>query len=306
MRIGVAGADLKKRIEIIMKNRATFRLNAPKKVILVASGIAAICVPLSVGVLRAQADELLRDLGKYRFEVATIRPGKPDQGKLMGIGMSGRPGRWEGTGVTVQDLILEAYSIDKQRLAGGPKWMESSVWDVVGQASDDQAGSYPLLGKRLQTLLQERFRLRMHSEQRQMPVFGLTVAKAGKITRSKVDCMALIAKDAPASDLPDLCGLGTMPGEPIRLIGGSVTMAQLAKRLGSFPSIGRVVVDRTGLEGLWDFNVAFMPPLPDGTDSPIAPPIRTALQDQLGLKLEAERAPVEVLVVDQVEMPSEN
>jgi uncharacterized protein (TIGR03435 family) len=303
---GVTGADLKKRIETIMKNREAFRLNITKKLVLVASGIIAICVPLTVGVLRAQGDELLRDLGKYSFEVATIRPGKPDQGKLMGIGMSGRPGRWEGTGVTVQDLILEAYGIEKQRLIGGPKWMESSVWDVIGQASDEQARSYPLLGKRLQTLLRERFHLRMHSEQREMPVFALTVSKAGKLTRSKVDCMALIAKDAPASDLPDVCGLGTSPGQPLRLIGGSVSMAQLVQRLGSFPSIGRVVVDRTGLQGLWDFNVAFMPPLPDGTESPVAPPIRAALQEQLGLKLESDRAPVEVLVVDQVEMPSEN
>jgi uncharacterized protein (TIGR03435 family) len=308
---GVTGADLRKRIEAIMKNRSTFRLNAIKKLILVASGIAAICVPLSVGILRAQGDGLLGDLGKYSFEVATIRPGKPDQGKLMGIGSSGRPGRWEGTGVTLQDLILAAYGgtgggLTKERLVGGPKWMESNVWDVVGQASDDQAGSYALLGKRLQTLLHERFHLRMHTEQRQMPVFALTVSKPGKLTRSREDYCMAIEKGTLAADSHDVCGLGTAPGEPRKMIGGGVTMAQLAQRLGSFPSIGRVVVDRTGLEGLWDFTVTFMPAGPDGVESPIAPPIRIALQDQLGLKLEAARAPVEVLVVDQAEMPSEN
>jgi uncharacterized protein (TIGR03435 family) len=307
---GVTGAELKIRIEAIMANRGVFQLHAAKKWVLAAAGIAAIALPLSVGVLRAQEDGLLGDLGKYSFEVATIRPGKPDQGKMMGIGTSGRPGRWEGTGVTVQDLILAAYggtggSLPKQRLVGGPKWMESSIWDVLGQAPEGQT-EYRLLGKMLQTLLRERFHLRVHTEQRPMPVFALTVSKPGKLTQSKADCMAQIAKGVPSSELPDVCGLGTEPGEPRRLRGGSVTMAQLAQLLGTFPSVGRNVMDKTGLKGMWDFDVAFMPADRDGVESPIAPPIITAIQEQLGLKLESDRAPVEVLVVDQVEMPSEN
>ena len=80
----------------------------------------------------------------------------------------------------------------------------------------------------------------------------------------------------------------------------------LAARLAGFPSIARPVVDRTGLDGLWDFEVKFMPTNPEGSESPLAPPIINALQEQLGLKLESTRAPVEVLVIDSAEMPSEN
>jgi uncharacterized protein (TIGR03435 family) len=300
---GVTGADLKKRIEVIMKNAATFRLSVPKKLILAAAGIAAVAVPLSVGILRGQQGGLLADLGEYSFEVATIRPGKPDGDKLMGIGVSGRPGRWEGTGVTLKDLILAAYGVSSEYVYGGPKWIDSNAWDIVAQAPEGQ-GSYGQLGKLLQTLLRDRFHLRMHTEQRQMPVFELKVIKPGKLTRS-IDCMAEIAK-GDASTFNGICGLGSGPGNPRTLGGGGATMTQLTQYLSRVTSIARPVLDRTGLDGFWNFEVKFMPANPDGSENPLAPPIAIAIQEQLGLKLESSRAAVEVLVVDQAEMPDQN
>jgi uncharacterized protein (TIGR03435 family) len=306
---GVTGADLKKRIEAIMKHRSVFGLSPIKKLVLAAAGIAAIAVPFAVGVLQAQGNGLLQDLGRYAFEVATVRPAKPGQGKSLG---SGAMGHFEATGVTLQGMILAAYggtsgSLPKERLVGGPKWIDSDLWDVVGQAPGGSGGIESLL-KMLQTLLQERFHLRIHVEQRRLPVFALTVSKQGKITRSKVDCMALMAKEDETGEWPEdfWCGLRILRGGPWKIMARGVALAELTRRLELFPSIARPVVDRTGLAGTWDFELTYLPVDPGAADRPVAPSIFTALQEQAGLKLESSRAPVEVLVVDQAEMPEQN
>jgi len=292
-----------------MKNRSVFGLNTTKNLVLAAAGIAAIAVPVAVGVLRAQSTGFLQDLGKYSFEVATVRPAKPDRGKSLGTGATSH---FEATGITLQGMILAAYggtsgSLPRERLLGGPKWIDSDLWDIVGQAPGGRGGIESSL-KMLQTLLQERFHLRIHAEQRQMPVFALTVSKQDKLTRSKVDCMALLAKEDETGEWPPdfWCGLRIIGGEPWKIMARGVALGELVRRLELFPSIARPVVDRTGLAGTWDFEVTYVAVDPGGTDSPAAPSIFTALQEQVGLKLKSGRAPVEVLVVDQAEKPEQN
>src|SRR5207253_2937631 len=131
-----------------------------------------------IALLPAQTPGLLRDLGRYSFEVASVKPSKGDRGGSLG---TGEAGRFEATGITLQAMILAAYggtpgSLPKERLTGGPKWIEANSWDVIAKAPDNKGGIESLL-KMLQTLLRDRFHLKLHAEAREMPVFALVQAK---------------------------------------------------------------------------------------------------------------------------------
>jgi uncharacterized protein (TIGR03435 family) len=169
----------------------------------------------------------------------------------------------------------------------------------------------------LRALLAERFKLKVHTETRERPVYQLLVARAdgrlgSRLTKSTVDCQALGARagGAPASPPQSptgrpVCGLRMGPGI---FSGGNVSMTGFANALSKFA--GRPVVDKTGLAGNWDLEVEYLPeqiPNLNGAPAPVnpdAPSLFTALQEQLGLKLEAQRGGVDILVIDSVERPT--
>jgi uncharacterized protein (TIGR03435 family) len=261
---------------------------------------------------------------KPRFEVASVKPSAPDaQGQSVRRPPVG--GQFFVSNIPLRDIIALAFQVPDLpwRLDGVPEWATRERFDIVAKAAGDvppvRPGSPDPTLMMLRTLLEERFRMTFHAENREMPVYALVLAKPGTLGRdlkkSEVDCDALqVARlraaatgaEAPLpvnTDGRPVCGFrgvkGGGPGEPGGIQAGGIPMWQLANRLTGF--VERTVIDRTGLEGYYDWQLLFSPPRsPDQSGGSIF----TALQEQMGLKLESTRAPVEVFVVDSVERPT--
>jgi len=239
--------------------------------------LVGVCVSLAVAV---QAQNALP-----AFEVASVKPnnsGDPvsNGGRVIGD-------RFTATNVTVVQLLRSAYGVQEFQIAGQPGWAGIDRFDITANlpagARSDQWG--PML----QNLLSERFGLRLHREQRQTDVYALVVANSG---------LKLMPVDASTCAPPNgRCGMSATPTE---IVARGQSMEQLATRLSR--SIGQTVVDRTGVTGLFTFTLAWTQDdqfrAPGATASPA---IFTALSEQLGLRLQSQRAPVEVLVIDRVE-----
>ena len=282
---GVTGADLKQRIERIMAERLPRNLTIRTKLLLAAIGTIAVIAPIFAGLLRAQAP------APRSFEVASI---KPNRSGSMAIRMR----QWPGGGLlaenaTLRMLVQNAYQIRPHQLIGGPEWINTEHFDVEAKADGANPEQVRLM---LRTLLAERFHLAVHRENRQERMYALVVAKGGpKFHESKADTSQMTGT-----------GPGTLQAEKI-------PMTMFAHRLELM--LERSVADETGLTGEYDFELKWLPerlaarPPGDettGSDDPSGPSIFSALQEQLGLKLETRRGPVEVIVIDGVEKLTEN
>jgi uncharacterized protein (TIGR03435 family) len=272
-----------------------------------------ICQTLPIA---TQSRSLLADVGALSFEVASIRPSRADHLSL-GVGV---PGRFDAQGATVMRLIAAAFggtsgSLPTSRIVVSPKdtdlkWIDADTWDIVAGLPDGTDGIEPSL-KMLQTLLRDRFRLRLHTERRSLPIYALTInAREHRGLRpSDVDCDALLARESRGGGSPR-CGWQLERGAVITIAAKGVTLREMAHRLSSIPSVGRVVEDRTNLAGTWDFDLTYepTPTLPNDAatgapTTPQGPSIFTALEE-LGVTLVPARGPVEVLVVDGAQKPS--
>ena len=257
------------------------------------------------------------------FEVASVRPNTTGDGRVM---MSIQPGgRFTATNVELRVLIRTAFNVQDFQIVGAPDWARGARYDIVAKAESDlqlgPTGGAPGPAQlMLQSLLAERFNLRTHRETREMPIYALVLAREDgrlgpNIRRSDVDCDAMFAarRGGPPPPPPGpverpLCGVRFSLGS----LSGGMPLRQLAGSLANV--VQRVVVDRTGLTGDYSLDLTFTPEqLPQGPPPPGAPPPRfdpngpsifTALQEQLGLKLESTRGEVEVLVVDRLERPT--
>jgi uncharacterized protein (TIGR03435 family) len=225
------------------------------------------------------------------FDVATIRPSKNNSTAIYQD--LTRSGIYTARNVTVRHLIREAHPIrSKLQLVGGPDWADTAIFDISAK-TEAEPPSYRRL---LQGLLAERFKLVLHTETRVLPVYALMMAKVdgyGPRFRRASGCDV---KNAPAgpNQLPT-CGARYGPGLQ------SVGDGQVANLIVNLPhELGRVVVDRTGLAGKFDWDLRWEV---DQTAATTGPSIFAALQEQLGLKLEPSNAPLEVFVIDNVEKP---
>jgi uncharacterized protein (TIGR03435 family) len=309
---GVTGADLKKRIEAIMTNRRSHQLSAARKAVLAIAGMAVIVGPVLFGIVRAQSKpEVLS------FEVASIKPADPEA-RRVGLGLA-PGGGVNATNVTVDQVIGFAYNIpmgkgSNGRILNGPAWISSTRYDIIAKGPQTEDSSIEFMKlpadqqkivreeakKRMQTLLAERFRLAVRLEDRNMPVYVLTVAKNGhKMKVSSIEGEA-----------------STLRGERGRMIGENIKMDFFANALEA--PLGRPVLDQTGLKGGYDFTLEFSPdqgPIGDkkispdavsGPSDPSGSPLFGALQQQLGLKIEAAKGPVPVVIIERVEKPTAN
>jgi uncharacterized protein (TIGR03435 family) len=238
------------------------------------------------------------------FEVASIKLNKSGSGSSHS---SFDHGRYSATNEGIKGLIqYGAYGTPGPQIEGGPAWLASERFDIEAKVDDATAVKMEKLGpeersqmKRqlIEQLLADRFMLAVHWETRELPVYALVRARVGaKLTRS--------------SDTSGSSGTSSNLGH---LKASGVTMARLAETLTGilYREVGRVVVDRTGLEGRYDLTLEWSPE--DGSSSSASndsqspgPSIFTALEEQLGLKLESGKGPVKTLVIDRVEQPSEN
>ena len=265
------------------------------------------------------------------FEVASIKPSAGD-GRQVGIGVL-PGGRYRATGVTARMLIQQAYDIRDFQISGGPGWLASDRYDINAKAETPNL-TRDTIKVLLQSLLAERFNLVVHRETKELPIYALVVGKDGpKLHKSEIQPDLQNSGTPPKAPQPDdpgplartVQGSGTPPkGTMMRMGRGQLSaqmspLAGLAAQLAA--SLGRPVVDKTGLTGYFDFNLEWTPDETQGSgmlfgekpplDSapPVGssgPSIFTALQEQLGLKLESQKGPVEVLVIDRIEKPTEN
>lgn len=262
------------------------------------------------------------------FEVSTIKPGDPGQRGSMIQNQPG--GRLVITHVPLRAMITFAYRVRDFQISGGPTWMGNDFWDIEARA---EAGSVsPPTGPpdpntpdpmaiRLQSLLEDRFQLKIHHESKELPIYELSILKTGlKMKASEDQTFRLPEPGAPP--LPPPQRGGPMPRGGMRMGRGSldataVPVSNLVMALSQ--QVGRTIIDKTGLQGFYDIKLQWTPDnMPQGgpagpAGSEIAPPIDpngpsifTAIQEQLGLKLEATKGPVDVIVIDSVQKPSEN
>jgi len=235
------------------------------------------------------------------FEVASI---KRNNGASRAISCCGGPGRLAGTNVTLGMLINIAYKVQDFQVVGAPGWVNSDRYDIEAKASDAaaQRGTGIIQGAMLQSLLEDRFKLVVRHETKELPIYELTVGKSG----SKLKAGACTPRDPnspPPRQRPTDCGFSLMDNNMIRAT--QIDMERFIPMLTFW--VKRTVVDKTGFKGTFDVDLKWNPD--EATANPTAdtaPSIFTALQEQLGLKLESAKGPVEVLVIDSVQKPSEN
>ncbi len=236
------------------------------------------------------------------FDVASI---KPNLSGAQGGSVRLFPGgRLVAQNASLRQLITAAYDVRDFQLFGGPPWMASDRFDIEAKVGGTPAPEQ--MSQLLQALLGDRFRLTVHREKRDLPIYRLTVAKGGsKLQPSKVDqCTPMIPPPAqfdPATLRP--CGGFNTNGG--MMLGGAVSAARLATALSRI--LARTVVDETSLGGSYDISLHWTPDdAQPAADNSADPSLFTALQEQLGLRLESARGQVEILVVDRAEKLSEN
>jgi uncharacterized protein (TIGR03435 family) len=239
---------------------------------------------------------------KPEFTVATIKPSSPDAPR-GGYGFRGQD--VTTTNVTVNWLIKLAYNVHVRQITGGAAWLDSAKYDVVGRPDTPGQPSRDQMKLMIQKLLADRFQLKFRTEKRELPVYAMVVLKTGaKITVSAGDPNAF----------PGI-GFGQGPGV-LSLTGRNATLDQMVNALQS-NVLDKPVVNQTGLTGRYDFALKFTPDAtqianfgagaPGNATDPDAPPdIFAAFTQQLGLKLESTKAPVDVMVIEKIERPSEN
>jgi uncharacterized protein (TIGR03435 family) len=265
------------------------------------------------------------------FEVASIKANNSGDGRVM---MQNQPGRFIATNITLRLMIRNAYQLQDFQITGGPGWIASDHFDINAKIPDEfrdlppaRPGNGPgPLQQMLRSLLVERFKLTTHMETKDSPIYALVLARSdGKLgpnlKKSETDCEAAFAagrrRGGPMPPPPgppqpgDTIPCGIRIGMGNMTVGG-VPLSQVANSLAMFA--GRVVLDRSGLTGNYDFSMTWTPDQmpqrpPGGPDlppiDPNGPSLFTAVQEQLGLKLDSQRGPVEVLVIDRAEKPVE-
>lgn len=244
------------------------------------------------------------------FEVASIRRSDPAEGNRY---LAPEPGgRLRVVNLPVTTLVWMAYGVQSFQVVDGPAWAAADGYDIVAKAPDGTAVNMESFRPMLQTLLADRFQLKLRRETRDLPIYNLVLANRDKalgtkLKRSAIDCTGNTPPPADPSLLAS-CGAWARPGGfsmggmPIRVF----------TRLLS-PAVSRVIVDQTQLAGTWDLEVSYTPDLTtapgaggDARPPSDSPTLFTALREQLGLNLEPGRGPVEVLVIESVARPTEN
>jgi uncharacterized protein (TIGR03435 family) len=210
------------------------------------------------------------------FEVAAIKPHNPSD---AGGGFRFQHGRLTISNTELKVLVMSAYGVNQFQISGGPNWMDSERFAILAQAPG--GSDHRHLSPMLQALLADRFKLALHRETRETTVYALALAKNGpKLQRSAPDAQYSIEMG------------------PAGMSATKMSIHNFVDTLSGYTR--RRVIDKTGLEGDFDWKFDWSP------QDPNSPSIFTALQEQLGLKLEAEKGPVEFLIIDHVEKPSEN
>jgi len=246
------------------------------------------------------------------FDVAAIKPAADTQ--APSFSMVQPAGRYIGQNMSLRLLIKTAYGVHNSQIVGGPSWIDSDHWDINAKAEGykDAITFRDQARLMVRPLLADRFKLVFHHEQRELPVYALVLAKGNEFgshfrRNDERDCDKPVPPMAPVEGaaepaVPLPCGGDVF--NPRHLTARAMTLNYMLIELGR-TSIDRVVVDHTGLTGKFDWEVQWVPDdlRVDGGARPEGPSIFEAFRQQLGIKLEATRARVDVLVIDRAERP---
>jgi uncharacterized protein (TIGR03435 family) len=294
-----------------------------RRLLLFAAGAMAVAAPSVWGLAGAAAGgteppAVDTDVKIPTFDVVSVKPNKSNDG---GMRIMFKADGYSATNVSAKLLIQTAYGIRQDLISGGPEWVESAGFDFDAKVAGPDVDVLKKLSPEqrrsmLQPALVDRFKLKVHTESKQLPVFELVVAKGGARLKEATP------GDTYANGIkgPDGVGrAGTMRMGPGQLMGQGIPITTLVNLLAQ--QLHKTVIDKTGLSGKYDLELTWTPdqgsdPMFKGADggqpraepAPDAsgPSIFTALQEQLGLKLQSAKGPVETLVIDHIEMPSEN
>ncbi len=320
---GATGSNLKKRIEAIMTHRTAHQLEGGKKLLLAAMGIAAVTAPIAMGLahpapvrIRPQAQGA--DALVPEYQVLSLKPNK--SGNTIDKLILFRPNRFTATNFTLRGLICVAYGVQDSQISGGPDWLSSEKYDIEANVDGSVAeavSNFTVEPQRimLQHLLSDQFKLSLHHETRDLPVYELVVAKDGpKLSEANPG-----GTSRTSDKNPDRKGrTSRLFFSGTRLTGEAVSPAALVGPLSLL--LGRPVLDKTGLKGEYDFTLDWLAPLRVPESAPFllkavpehaealakvhaieAASILMAVSDQLGLELTPEIGPVETLVIDHAE-----
>ena len=312
-------------MERIMSGRRIGGMTWWKKSLVGGLGAAALIDPVAIAIASGppvQAEAQSRG-DRPSFEVASIKPNTSAGPNQVRIAMPGN-GRFNITNMPLAELIRFAYELQPFQLTGGPDWVNSQRFDVTATTNGNPGPV--VIRQMLQSLLAERFNLAVHTETRDMSIYEMVLARSDgrlgeKLRLAGQDCVPLTMPSGMKPPPPPPAGAGARgapppgaPGCPTIFGNGFISarktsMELLARNLSR--TVRRIVVDKTGLTGSYDVDLEFLPDTPPPPAAPGAPPfpnpnpdapsIYTAMQEQLGLKLESARGPVEQLVIDRVE-----
>ena len=319
---GVSGAELRSRIESIVRMELGKRMTVTRRVAVGLVAAVLLGVPIVAGlvstpvVVAAFAPPAgpvpllqIQDPPRQSFEVASVKPNKSGETTSF---LTPRPGGNFAVGnMTLRGLIMFAYGIQGFQLVGAPDWAATERFDITAKAAADvpptPMGQTSPEALMLRSLLEDRFRLSAHRETRDLPIYALVLARAdGRLgprlrQTTSDDCKKRFEAAGKAGNTPvppggPVCGMRPLGSD--ELAAAALPMNEFARFLNV--ESGRTVVDRTGLTGVWDFDLKWSRPNAPNPD-PDRPSIFTALQEQLGLRLDATTGPVEVLVIDRLE-----
>jgi bla regulator protein blaR1 len=302
---GATGSNLRKRIRGIMTNPGTIRMSIAKKLLLAAAGIMAVTLPIVVGGLHAQSAP------RPKFEVASI---KACSDPLNDGGPHSSPGRLATDCAQLLNLIGNAYTsfadghlnmnAEPTPTNGGPPWLQSASYEINAKAEGNPSVTM-MLGPMMQALLEDRFQLKIHRETTEGPVYFLSVARGGPKLQpfTEGSCTLYYGFPRPPLAAGQTYCERTISGLKPSVQADGATLDEFSKTLRMV--VGRPVIDKTGITGRFDIRVEKFSL--DPASDPTGPPwIFTALQEQVGLRLETGKGPVDTLVIDHIERPSEN
>jgi uncharacterized protein (TIGR03435 family) len=222
--------------------------------------------------------------------VATVKPHDPNSNRQ---GFDAAGDHFTVFNQSIQSMMLFAYSIHSKQIDGAPDWALHDRWDVEGKIDTPGQPDLRQMQEMLQKLLADRFQLHFTREKRELPVYAIRIAKGGPKLTAAAHPEALADQNASGH------------GADLTQIYTSVTMADFILGMQFFLP-DRPIVDQTGLTGRYDIRLRYTPDEAHATEANAQPGIFTAIQEQLGLKLEPVKAPVDVFVIDQVKRPGEN
>jgi uncharacterized protein (TIGR03435 family) len=257
--------------------------------------IATLLIPVSGLFAQAPAQRPKFDA----FEVATIKPAVPTPGRYMKMQSNNR---FYAKAYSVKYMIGAAFNLTQTAISGGPGWADSDTYDIVAGTPGEVRPTLDEQMSMMRSLLADRFKLTFHTERKELPIFSLTVAKNGPKLKDSV------TPEAP----PEL--INVVYPDHIKLPARNATIAQFASMMQR-GVLDRPVADNTGLTGKYDFDLEWLPdesqfggklPKMAPADDAAKPSLFAALQEQIGLRLQATKGPVETIVIDHVERPSGN